>query len=71
MKAKFFVEGIFLTILTVIFQYYLLQATTAANTVDSTFQSYSKQTDPKTMKTIFDTFETQSATYYSAMQITI
>lgn len=71
MKAKFFVEGIFLTILTIVFQYYLLQATTAANTVDSTFQSYSQQTDPTTMRTIFSTFETQAATYYSAMQITI
>ena len=71
MKAKFFVEGIFLTILTIIFQYYLLQATTAANTVDSTFQSYSQLSDPKAMKLMLSTFESQAATYFSAMQVTI
>ena len=71
MKAKFLTEGFFLAILTVIFQYYLMQATQAATTVQSTFSSYSGETDPTTQQTIFSTFETQSVLYYTNTQITI
>jgi hypothetical protein len=69
MRAKFLVEGIFLTILTIIFQYYLMEATTAANTVDETFSSVSRQTDPATRKTVFETFQTEAINYYDNMQV--
>lgn len=71
MRAKFLVEGIFLTILTVIFQFYLMEATTAANTVDELFSSFSGAVDPMTGALIFQTFETEAVNYYENMQITI
>jgi hypothetical protein len=40
MKAKFIVEGLFLAILTVIFQYYLLDAIQAANSVNESYNSF-------------------------------
>lgn len=40
MKSKFIIEGLFLTILTIVFQYYLLSATQAATTVTESYSSY-------------------------------
>jgi len=71
MMAKFITEGLFLAILTIIFQYYLMEATQAATAVQSTFSSYSGESDPTTMQTKFETFESQSVVYYNNMQITI
>lgn len=71
MKAKFITEGLFLLILTVIFQYYLMEATQAATTVDGTFSSYSAETDATTQETLLASFETQATIYYADSQITV
>ena len=71
MRAKFFVEGFFLTIITIIFQYYLMTATNAANSVTTTYQSYSAQTDATAMATKYNSFSVYAASYYTSMQVTI
>ena len=71
MNAKFFTEGIFMTILTIIFQYYLLQAITAAQTVDSVYTTYSGLTDSASQEKLFTTFTTKSELFYVNTQVTI
>ena len=71
MRAKFFVEGLFITILTVIFQYYLMIATNDANTVYNSYTSYSGQTDATAQATAYTTFTTYATSFYSEMQISI
>jgi nicotinamide riboside transporter PnuC len=69
MKAKFLTEGLFLLILTCIFQYYLMQATQAATTVDETRNSYDEDDDDR--EDIAKSFNSQAVTYYNHTQITI
>ena len=71
MNAKFFTEGIFLIILTIIFQYYLLQATTAAQSVDTLYSTYAGLTDATSQEAAFTTFTTKSQSFYTNMQVTI
>ena len=69
MFSKFIVEGIFLTIFTILFQYYLISAINAANSVTTAFSTYSNSSSSLT--SLYTTFETYSATYYSSMQATV
>ena len=47
MFTKFIVEGVFLTIFTILFQYYLITAISAATSVDSTYSLYSNSSIAK------------------------
>ena len=68
MVSKFIVEGLFLTMFTILFQYYLITAINAAKDVDSAFSSYSASSS---LSSLYTTFQTYSAVYYSSMQATI
>jgi hypothetical protein len=72
MKAKFLTEGLFLLILTCIFQYFLMQATQAATKVDGTRNSYNEDDEDDDDKgNKVKSFNLQAVTYYNHTQITI
>ena len=70
MKAKFIMEGLFLAIITFIFQYYLLEATTAAHRVKVQYLIFQNQ-GGITDGPAFDAFERLALNFYSNMQATI
>ena len=70
MFSKFVVEGILLTIFTIIFQYYLMKTIGAANIVDSSYSDHTAITDAQ-QDLLYSIFQNNAAIFYSSMQITI
>ena len=62
MFSKFVFEGLFLTIFTILFQYYLIKAISAANTVNSAFSSYSNASSSN-QTSLYKSFQVYSAEY--------
>ena len=70
MFSKFVIEGLFLTIFAIFFQYYLMKAIGAANIVDTSFSDYTATTDAQ-QDLLYSIFQNNAAIFYSSMQITI
>ena len=70
MFSKFAVEGLFLTIYTILFQYYLMKAISNSNIVKETFDTY-EHADPSKKDALFLVFEDNAAIFFQWMQITI
>ena len=68
MLAKFLVEGAFLLILTIIFQYYIISATISSLKVRTAYTTYATASESE-RPALINTYTSEAKNYYEASQI--